>query len=72
MPLESSQEVKQQSSKKPFDRVKHMRRVGNLPRTESQKIMYWWNAKREADKSSMWKREHREVVISTDEPDQII
>lgn len=49
-----------------------MSRVGSLPRTENQRLMYWWNAKREEDKSSRWKREHREVVITTDEPDQII
>lgn len=63
---------KQEDSKKPFDRVEHIRMLNKRPRTEAQILHNWWIVKQEQDKSSKWKSKHREVIVSSDQPDEVI
>ena len=39
---------------------------------EEKKIDAWWKKKQEFDKQERWKSKHKEVVIATDEPDEVV
>jgi len=39
---------------------------------KEKKLEKWWREKQEFDKLERWKSKHKEVVIATDEPDEVV